>query len=121
MNHRLKYRQRQAAASCAALLDSTFFKAFSEPARNGVFQEVILHGRADIGTIAKRLPQDRSVVSRHLRILTEAGILHACREGRRTLYEVNTDVIEQRLQEMLDVTRLLKDATKQTCHLGEDE
>lgn len=103
--------QRQAAACCAALLDSTFFKAFSEPARNAAFREVVLLGRADIGTIAEKLPQDRSVISRHLRVLTEAGVLRASRDGRRTLYEVNTKVIEQRLLEMLEITRHLQDAT----------
>lgn len=113
-------RQSQAAACCAALLDSTFFKAFSEPARNAAFREVVLLGRADIGTIAERLPQDRSVISRHLRILTEAGVLRASREGRRTLYEVNTVVIEQRLQEMLEITRLLREANMQAPATGED-
>ncbi len=113
-------RQRQAAASCAALLDSSFFKAFSEPARNAAFREVILLGQADIGTIAERLPQDRSVISRHLRILTEADILRASRKGRHTLYEVNTETIEQRLLEMLEVTRLLKAANPKTPETGEE-
>ncbi len=115
----MNLRQRQAAANCAGLIDSLFFKAFSEPARNAAFREVVLLGRADIGTIAKKLPQDRSVISRHLRILTEAGVLQVSHEGRRTLYQVNTAVIELRLQEMLEITRHLREATSQTQKSGE--
>ncbi len=116
----MKSTPANAADCCAALLDSRFFKAFSEPARNDVFREVVLLGRADIGTIASRLPQDRSVVSRHLQKLTEAGAVRASRVGRRICYQVNVDEIERRLAEMLEITRQLRQALP-TEHSPEDE
>jgi len=107
--------REQAANQCAAVLDEKFFKAFSEPARAAAFREVVILGRADIGAIAERLPQDRSVVSRHLQVLAEARILRATREGRRTFYEVNAGEIERRLEEMLEITRLLRIVGETGC------
>ena len=49
--------RQQAALQCAAVLDEKFFKAFSEPTRAAVFQQVVLLGDADIGAIAACLPQ----------------------------------------------------------------
>lgn len=99
--------RQEAAQQCAAVLDERFFKAFSEPARAAVFQQVVLLGHADIGAIAACLPQDRSVVSRHLQVLADAGVLTARKEGRRVFYSVNTAEIERRLVEMLELTRQL--------------
>lgn len=104
----MKLTRAQAAEQCAAIFDEKFFKAFAEPARTAVFKEVVLSGRADIGSIAKRLPQDRSVISRHLRILAEAGALRAEKEGRHIFYQVDSTRIEQQLQQMLDITRCLR-------------
>ena len=105
--------RNEAARACAATLDQKFFKAFSEPARVAAFREVVLLGRADIGAIAERLPQDRSVVSRHLQVLADADVLLATKDGRRTLYEVNAPGIARKLEEMLEVTRQLDAAARQ--------
>jgi DNA-binding transcriptional ArsR family regulator len=99
--------RKEAARRCAAVLDESFFKAFAEPARIAAFREVVLLGRADIGAIAARLPQERSVVSRHLQVLADAGALKAAKDGRRILYEVNADEIARRLEAMLAITRQL--------------
>ncbi len=101
---------QQAARQCAAFLDETFFKAFAEPARAAVFQQVVLRGHADIGAIAAGLPQDRSVVSRHLQVLADACMVTARKQGRRILYSANLPEIERRLATMLEVTRQLATA-----------
>jgi hypothetical protein len=61
--------RQEAARQCVAVFDTGFFKALCEPARIAVLRELILLGRADIAAIADRLPQDRSVIARHLQQL----------------------------------------------------
>ncbi len=100
--------REQAAAQCAAILDEKFFKALSEPARLAVFREVVLIGPADIGQIAERLPQDRSVISRHLQVLADAGIVVADKQGRHVHYQVDGPEMIRRLEEILGVVRLLQ-------------
>ena len=69
--------------------DSRFFKTLSEPVRLEILKFLMQNGRSDIGTIADHLPQDRSVISRHLNLLHEAGILNCEKETRHMFYEIN--------------------------------
>ena len=71
------------------VLDSKVIKALTEPARAQILKFLILNGRSDISTIAEALPQDRSVISRHLNMLAEAGIVIAEKETRHMYYTIN--------------------------------
>lgn len=76
--------------------DSKFFKTLSEPVRLEILKFLMENGRSDVGTIAEHMPQDRSVISRHLNLLHEAGILNCEKETRHMYYEVNgTNFIEK--------------------------
>jgi DNA-binding transcriptional ArsR family regulator len=70
-------------------LNSKLFKALSEPVRAELLKYLLINGRSDIGTIAENLPQDRSVISRHLSLMSEAGILRSEKEARHVYYEIN--------------------------------
>jgi DNA-binding transcriptional ArsR family regulator len=102
--------RREAARRCAAVFDTGFFKALCEPVRIAALRELILLGRADIGAIADRLPQDRSVVARHLQQLAAAQIVKASKEGRHVFYEIDAGAVAERLESILAITRLLESA-----------
>jgi DNA-binding transcriptional ArsR family regulator len=106
----MKMSRQQAARQCVAVFDTGFFKALCEPARIAVLRELILLGRADIAEIADRLPQDRSVIARHLQQLAAAHIVTAEREGRHVFYEMDVRSVAQRLEEILTITRVLESA-----------
>ncbi|PTU75309.1 ArsR/SmtB family transcription factor [Pseudomonas mangrovi] len=91
-------------------LDGAFFKALCEPPRVAVLKRVLELGRADVTEIAAELPQERSVVSRHLQILLGAGIVRATRVGRQTFYEVDGPAIIRRLEDILSHTRRIAPA-----------
>ncbi|MET1079765.1 MAG: metalloregulator ArsR/SmtB family transcription factor [Pseudomonas sp.] len=97
--------RQQAVDAAIDTFDSAFFKALCEPSRVGVLKRVMLLGRADISEIAADLPQERSVVSRHLQILLDAGLLRTAREGRQVFYEVDGPAIVQRLETILQQCR----------------
>lgn len=99
------FTRAQAVDAAIASLDSSFFKALCEPARVAVLKRVMQLGRADVTEIAADLPQERSVVSRHLRVLSEAGIVRAHKSGRQMFYEVDGPSIIQRLEDMLSHTK----------------
>ena len=99
--------RQEAARQCVAVFDTGFFKALCEPARIAVLRELILIGRADIAAIADRLPQDRSVIARHLRQLATARIVKPYKEGRHVFYELDAQTIAGRLEGILEITRLL--------------
>ena len=81
--------KREIAEELVAILDSKFFKTLSEPVRVQILKFLLLNGRSDIGTIADQMPQDRSVISRHLNLMNEAGIVTCEKESRYMYYAVN--------------------------------
>lgn len=69
--------------------DSRLFKTLSEPVRLEIIKFLMLNGRSDIGTIAGHMPQDRSVISRHLNLMHEAGILSCEKQTRYVYYQID--------------------------------
>ncbi len=94
------------------VLDSKFFKTLSEPVRVQILKFILLNGRADIGTIAENMPQDRSVISRHLNLMFEVGILSCEKESRHMFYEINCQVF---LDRHIKITELIKKCMDECC------
>ena len=82
-----------AADSCLTALDADFFKALCEPSRLEIVRCMIKIGRADISDLSREMPLDRSVVSRHLQVLEQAGIAVSRKEGRKVYYELDGPAI----------------------------
>lgn len=97
----------QCSTRLVELLDAPILRALVEPARLEVFRALLLEGPSDVGRIAERLPQHRSVVSRHLGTLEEAGLVHGTREGRRHVYEVDGGVLIAWLELLLAEAKAL--------------
>jgi DNA-binding transcriptional ArsR family regulator len=81
--------RERAASRIVELLDSPLLRALAEPARLDVIRVLLARGSGDIGRVAEVLPQDRSVISRHLKTLQDAGIVRSHREGRHVVYEID--------------------------------
>jgi len=98
-------RQDRAAQRVVEALDSDFLRALAEPARVEILKLLVLHGPSDISEIAARLPQDRSVLSRHLQTLLRAGVVKCAKDGRRRIYNLQGSAFVGRLDEMLSSVR----------------
>jgi len=86
--------------------DARFFKTLSEPARIHILSYLILHGRSDIGAITENMPQDRSVVSRHLNQMHAIGMLCCEKETRHMYYSIDAQVFIDKLERF--VTQIKK-------------
>lgn len=98
-------RERNILDELVEVLDSKFLKALSEPVRIEILKFVMRNGRTDIGTIAENMPQDRSVISRHLNLMQEVGILICEKVGRHRFYEINGRIFIERLEVITDLVR----------------
>jgi DNA-binding transcriptional ArsR family regulator len=101
----LRRNKTKLVEGLAGNLDSKFFKSLSEPVRQQLLKFLLLNGRSDIGTIAQNLPQDRSVISRHIRLMQEAGILISEKEGRFVYYWINGQEFLAKLESLVDHIR----------------
>ncbi len=98
----------QTASACGVLgMHSAFFRALCEPVRIDILAVLIRQGRSDVSSIAQHLPQDRSVISRHLQQLERASIVVARPEGRQVFYEVNAPSLIARFESILAEMRRL--------------
>ncbi len=70
----------------SALADPTRFAVVSKLLEDGETQAGELHGLADISAPA---------ISRHLKILKEAGVINQRKSGANRLYSVNPNAVEE--------------------------
>lgn len=70
------------------------FRALSDPARLRIV-EVMKSGECSVGDVVDRLDIKQSGVSRHLRILAEAGIVQMRPDGQKRLYSLRREAFEQ--------------------------
>jgi len=61
------------------------FDALGEPVRRRIL-ELLSEGPAPVGRLADRLPVGRPAVSKHLRVLSNAGLITHRSAGTRNLY-----------------------------------
>lgn len=86
-------------------LDTDFIKAFAEPARIEILKHLLVLGPSDVKTLAEKMPQDRSVISRHLLVLHKAGFLDHRKEGRHVLYSINGENTLEMAEQLVDTVR----------------
>ena len=64
------------------------FAALADPVRREIV-ELLAGGEVTAGAIADRFPVSRPAVSRHLRVLREAGLVRATERGRERVYRLD--------------------------------
>jgi DNA-binding transcriptional ArsR family regulator len=70
------------------------FHALADPARLRIV-EAMKSGECAVGDIVERMDIHQSGVSRHLRILAEAGVVQMRPEGQKRLYSLRKEAFDQ--------------------------
>lgn len=68
-------------------LDSVF-RALSDPTRRGMLEQ-LSRGEANVGALAKPHAMSQPAISKHLRVLEQAGLITRTRRGREQFVRVN--------------------------------
>ncbi|MEX1377652.1 MAG: metalloregulator ArsR/SmtB family transcription factor [Eubacteriales bacterium] len=92
------------------LIKDGIFKVLSEPVRLNIIKFLVINGESDISTIAKSFTQDRSVISRHLMVMEQAGILEKSKESRYVVYSFNGREFLSKLESVVETIRTLVDS-----------
>jgi len=69
------------------------FSALADPTRREIFERLARRPRP-VGELAEGLPVSRPAVSQHLRVLSDAGLVVATRDGSRRLYSVDPRALD---------------------------
>lgn len=70
-----------------AIPPESAFIALADPTRRQVFEGLIA-APLPVGKLAEGLPVSRSAVSQHLKVLSDAGLVSAQKQGRQNIYQV---------------------------------
>lgn len=62
------------------------FRTLSDPTRRALFERLCRDGEQTVGALTARARISQPAVSKHLRILREAGLVRDRHEGRQTHY-----------------------------------
>lgn len=79
------------------------FAALGDPHRLALVQRLSREGQATATALAAPLPVTRQAVTKHLRVLEEAGLLRSRRTGREVLYVVRPDALTRQARWLEDV------------------
>ncbi len=69
------------------------FNALADPTRRAVL-DLLRKGRQPAGQIASAFPISRPAISKHLRLLRRAHLVHEHREGRNRFYHLNPEPLK---------------------------
>jgi len=72
------------------MANASGLEALGDPTRRSIFEHLAEHPSA-VGDLAALLPVSRPAVSQHLRVLRDAGLVTADREGNRRVYRVDPE------------------------------
>ena len=84
-------------------MDSAF-KALADPTRREIIK-LLRRGPRTSGEIAERFDSTWPTVSRHLGVLRDAGLILSERHGQQIVYELNTTVFDDVVEQLLDWIR----------------
>lgn len=74
--------------------------ALGDPTRRAIF-EIVSDRQRGVQEIADVLPVTRPAVSQHLKLLDDAGLVHAHKVGRQRIYSANPKALKD-LRDWLD-------------------
>jgi DNA-binding transcriptional ArsR family regulator len=86
-------------------MTATTFEVLAEPSRRRIL-ELLLEGPRAVGDLVNRLKLSQPGVSKHLRVLREAGLVSVRTEAQRRIYELRPEPLAE-VAEWLEPYRAL--------------
>jgi len=87
------------------MLDAVSFAVLAEPSRRTIL-DVLRNGERPVGDLVHHLQLSQPAVSKHLRVLREAGLVSVRTEAQRRIYGVRAEPLTE-LDEWLEPYRRL--------------
>jgi ArsR family transcriptional regulator len=69
-------------------------RALAHPLRLKILEFIDQNGTINVNKIYNTLKLEQSITSQHLKILREAGVLHANRDGKYIMYTIDYQRVE---------------------------
>lgn len=74
-------------------VQDVLFKTLADPTRRAIFERLCRDGDQTVGALTAQAGISQPAVSKHLRVLKEAGLVSDRHEGRNTHYRAQLDAL----------------------------
>lgn len=91
----------------------SIFKALADPNRRKILALLRKHDSLNAGEIAEQFSISKPAISDHLRILKDANLIFADKQGQYIHYQLNTSVLEELAAYLVDFVKLGKEEEDQ--------
>lgn len=81
---------------------NSIFKALNDPTRREII-ELLKKGNLTAGEIADHFQMTKPSISHHLDLLKQAGLVEAVKQGQFIYYSLNTTVVDELIQWVLQL------------------
>jgi len=81
------------------------FRTLADPTRRGLFERLCREGEKTVGALTAQAGVSQPVVSKHLGILKQAGLVRDRHEGRQTHYSAQLNALAPLIDWTHDMTR----------------
>ena len=83
--------------------DDQLWSVIADPSRRRVLDLLVTSGEASAWRMADHVPFSRQMVSKHLVVLEDAGLVRRRKLGREVLYQVDADRLHRATRAMADL------------------
>jgi DNA-binding transcriptional ArsR family regulator len=83
---------------------SDIFRALADPTRREILR-LLRAGPRTSGDVAAHFDSAWPTISRHLAVLRDAGLILSERDGQQIVYELNTTVFEDVVNQLMELGR----------------
>jgi len=81
------------------------FKTLSDPTRRAIFERLCADGELTVGALTQESGVSQPAVSKHLRLLKQAGLVSDRHEGRQTHYSARPVALAPLIEWAAEMTR----------------
>ena len=85
------------------------FRSLSDPTRRAIFERLCREGEKTVGDLTARAGVSQPVVSKHLAMLKQAGLVRGRHEGRQTHYSAQLSALSPLLDWTSQMTGFWED------------
>ncbi|MCG8485373.1 MAG: ArsR family transcriptional regulator [Clostridia bacterium] len=92
------------------------FQILSQPIRIEILKFLALNGPNDINTVAGNFNKHRSVISKHLKQMYNAGILIKAKQSKNTIYQIDGEAFLQKMELVVSDLKQLLACCHKDCY-----
>ena len=71
----------------------TLFRTLADPTRRAIFERLCREGETTVGALTARAGISQPAVSKHLKVVKQAGLVHDRQDGRQTHYSAQAGAL----------------------------